>query len=225
MVGGGGRGSTASQGARQGSCGRSARRRRLRAARGSAMDHRIRSLRKTSSMAALNLLSRSRVRKRIRSDRPAKLRLPACWATQAPLGLVVQPARWTRRLPSSMKKSTEKRRSGGRPAARRGCALARLLPWRRGRGLVVTPQTLLGWHRELVRMRRCSHRPPPRAAITDALVGGRRPVGCEARHDLVFARARETKKRGAAAGRCSSNPHFGTPDVYRLAACRAKRHT
>jgi len=34
-----------------------------------------------------------------------KLRLRACWSTQAPDGFVVQPARWTRRLPSSMKKS------------------------------------------------------------------------------------------------------------------------
>ena len=33
----------------------------------------------------------------------------ACWVTQAPVGLAVQPARWTRRLPSSMKKSTYSR--------------------------------------------------------------------------------------------------------------------
>ena|SRR5438552_18262862 len=30
----------------------------------------------------------------------------ACWAVQVPLGLAVQPARCTRRLPSSMKKRT-----------------------------------------------------------------------------------------------------------------------
>jgi putative transposase len=30
-------------------------------------------------------------------------------------------------------------------------ALARLLPQRRGQGLIVTPQPLLRWHRELVR--------------------------------------------------------------------------
>ena len=30
----------------------------------------------------------------------------ACWVTQAPVGFAVQPAMWTRRLPSSMKKST-----------------------------------------------------------------------------------------------------------------------
>jgi transposase InsO family protein len=44
-------------------------------------------------------------------------------------------------------------------------ALARLLPPRRRRGLIVTPQTLLRWHRELVRRkwthpRRSSGRPP-----------------------------------------------------------------
>jgi DNA-binding transcriptional LysR family regulator len=33
----------------------------------------------------------------------------ACWATQAPVGLAVQPATWTRRLSSSMKKSTYNR--------------------------------------------------------------------------------------------------------------------
>jgi len=64
------------------------------------------SLRNTSSKAVVNLLARSWIRNRVRSNRPVKLRLRACWVTQAPVGLVVQPARWTRRLPSSMKKST-----------------------------------------------------------------------------------------------------------------------
>src|SRR6266540_1877298 len=58
----------------------------------------IPSLRKTSSKVPLNLLSRSWIRKRIRSKMPVKLRLRACWVTQAPVGLVVQPARWTLRL-------------------------------------------------------------------------------------------------------------------------------
>ena len=56
------------------------------------------SLRKTSSKAAVNLLSRSWIRKRMRSNSKVKLRLRACWVTHAPVGLVVQPARWTRRL-------------------------------------------------------------------------------------------------------------------------------
>jgi hypothetical protein len=37
-------------------------------------------------------------------ERPASWR--ACWAAQVPLGFAVQPARCTRRLDSSMKKST-----------------------------------------------------------------------------------------------------------------------
>jgi putative transposase len=45
-------------------------------------------------------------------------------------------------------------------------ALARLLPYQRRHGLVVTPQTLLRWHRELVRRKwtqpRCK---PGRPAI------------------------------------------------------------
>jgi hypothetical protein len=51
----------------------------------------IPSLRKTSSKAAANLLSRSWTRNRTRSNTPVKLRLRACCVTQAPLGLVVQP--------------------------------------------------------------------------------------------------------------------------------------
>jgi hypothetical protein len=66
----------------------------------------IPSLRKTSSKAAVNLLSRSWIRKCIRSNRPVKLRLRACCVTHAPVGLVVQSAKWTRRLSSSMKKRT-----------------------------------------------------------------------------------------------------------------------
>src|ERR687888_475641 len=62
------------------------------------------------------LLSRSWIRNRIRSNKPVKLRLRACWVTQPPVGLVVQPARWTRRLSSSMKKSS---RSGAATASRR----------------------------------------------------------------------------------------------------------
>src|SRR6266508_1114976 len=53
------------------------------------------------------------------------------------------------------------RRPSLRPADRAFlAALARLLPWRRRHGLVVTPQTLLRWHRELVRRKWTQ---PPRA--------------------------------------------------------------
>jgi hypothetical protein len=41
----------------------------------------------------------------------ARNRLRACWATQAPSGLDVTPASWTRRVASSMKNSTYSRRS------------------------------------------------------------------------------------------------------------------
>jgi hypothetical protein len=61
-------------------------------------------------------------------------------------------------------------RQTGRPRLRPAdraflAALARMLPERRRRGLVVTPQTLLRWHRQLVRRkwtqpRRSSGRPP-----------------------------------------------------------------
>jgi hypothetical protein len=46
----------------------------------------IASLRNTSSKAALNLLSLSWIRNRIRANKPVKLRLRACWVSQAPVG-------------------------------------------------------------------------------------------------------------------------------------------
>jgi putative transposase len=67
-------------------------------------------------------------------------------------------------------------------------ALARLLPWRRRQGLVVTPQTLLRWHRELVRRK---WRQPRRAADRR----DRRPC---ARAGLRFAR---------------ENPRWGYPRI------------
>src|SRR5215212_6775128 len=60
----------------------------------------------------------------------------------------------------------QQRRPSLRPADRALlAALARLLPQRRRHGLVVTPQTFLRWHRELVRRkwtqpRRSPGRPP-----------------------------------------------------------------
>jgi putative transposase len=54
-------------------------------------------------------------------------------------------------------------------------ALARLLPPRRRHGLVVTPQTLLRWHRELVRRkwaqpRQAAGRPPTDARVRDLVL-------------------------------------------------------
>jgi hypothetical protein len=45
------------------------------------------SLRNTSSKLAVSLLSRSWISNSVRSRRPLKLRLRACWVTQAPVGL------------------------------------------------------------------------------------------------------------------------------------------
>src|SRR4029453_11313884 len=53
----------------------------------------IPSLRNTSSKAAVNLLSRSWIRKRIRSRRSVKRRLRACWTTQAPDGFEGAPGK------------------------------------------------------------------------------------------------------------------------------------
>jgi putative transposase len=76
-------------------------------------------------------------------------------------------------------------RQQGRPRLRPAdrafiAALARLLPHRRRHGLVVTPATLLRWHRELVR-RRWTY--PQRR-------GGRPPTGRELR-ELVLRLANE----------------------------------
>jgi putative transposase len=68
-------------------------------------------------------------------------------------------------------------------------ALSRILPRRRCRGLIVTPQTLLRWHRQLVRRRWTQ---PQRSA-------GRPPLERRVR-ELVLRMARE-------------NPHWGYPRI------------
>jgi hypothetical protein len=93
--------------------------------------------RKTSSKAALNLLSRSRMRKRgdmFCSDRVMS-RLRACCTTQAPSGWAVTPARCTRRLSSSMKNSTYSRRSQTVSTVKKSQAMLTQLPrdWRAAR--------------------------------------------------------------------------------------------
>src|SRR5438094_5906208 len=78
------------------------------------------------------------------------------------------------------------RRPSLRPADRAFlAALARLLPWRRRHGLVVTPQTLLRWHRELVRRKWTQPRRAP----------GRPPVDNRVRQ-LVLRLARENPRWG-----------------------------
>jgi putative transposase len=70
----------------------------------------------------------------------------------------------------------QERRPFLRPADRALlAALARLLPPRRRQGLVVTPQTLLRWHRELVRRkwaqpRRVAGRPPTDGRVRDLVL-------------------------------------------------------
>jgi putative transposase len=63
----------------------------------------------------------------------------------------------------------QERRPSLRPADRAFLsALARMLPWRRRHGLIVTPHTLLRWHRELVRRKWAQpRRSPGRPAMDD----------------------------------------------------------
>src|ERR1022692_2558077 len=74
-------------------------------------------------------------------------------------------------------------------------AASRLLPPRRRHGLLVTPQTLLRWHRELVRRRETysrvgpGRRPPRRGGP------GRPPIDAEKR-ELVLRLARENPRWG-----------------------------
>src|SRR5712691_34551 len=70
----------------------------------------------------------------------------------------------------------QERRVSLRPADRAFlAALTRVLPQRRRHGLIVTPQTLLRWHRELVRRkwaqpRRRSGRPPVEAQVQELVL-------------------------------------------------------
>ncbi|MDP9308806.1 MAG: integrase core domain-containing protein [Actinomycetota bacterium] len=84
----------------------------------------------------------------------------------------------------------QERRRSLRPADRAFlAALARLLPWRRRHGLGVTPQTLLRWHRELVRRK-----------WTQPRRGSGRPAADGRVRELVLRFARE-------------NPHWGYPRI------------
>jgi putative transposase len=80
----------------------------------------------------------------------------------------------------------QERRPRLRPADRAFlAALTRLLPWRRRHGLVVTPQTLVRWYRELVRRKWAQPRRSP----------GRPPVDGRMRQ-LVLRLARENPRWG-----------------------------
>src|SRR5215475_7543345 len=75
----------------------------------------------TSSKACVNLLSRSWIRKRagVARSESDQASCRACWVVQPPSGLAEQPAKWTRRLLSSRKKSTYRRPSQSVSTVRR----------------------------------------------------------------------------------------------------------
>jgi transposase len=80
----------------------------------------------------------------------------------------------------------QQRRPSLRPADRAFlAALTRVLPQRRRHGFVVTPQTLLRWHRELVRRKRAQPRGTPGRPAVDGQV-------CQ----LVLRFARENPRWG-----------------------------
>jgi len=83
------------------------------------------------------------------------------------------------------------RRKAGRPKLRRVdrmllAAASRLLPRDRWASFIVTPQTLLRWHRQLVG-RKWTYR---------ATKTGRPPIDAEV-HELIYRLARETHAGGA----------------------------
>ena len=93
----------------------------------------------TSSKLRENFASWSPSTKR--SRRPcspsATSRLRACWVTQAPFGWAVTPARWTRRVSSSMKNSTYSRRSEMVSTVKKSQATIPAACWRRNARQVV----------------------------------------------------------------------------------------
>src|SRR6266700_3612146 len=81
-------------------------------------------------------------------------------------------------------------RQAGRPSLRPAdraflAALARVLPRRRRQGLIVTPQTLLRWHRELSRRKWAQPRGKPGRPAVDPQV-----------RELVLRLARENPRWG-----------------------------
>src|SRR6266536_1725659 len=97
----------------------------------------------------------------------------------------------------------QERRPSLRPADRALlAALARLLPPRRRHGLVVTPQTFLRWHRELVRRKWTQPRRSP----------GRPPVDRRVR-ELVLRFARENPCWGYPRIACSPATSYRRDDL------------
>jgi hypothetical protein len=151
-----------------------------------------------------NFASRSRMRNR--TGRPGSFsirsRLRAYWVTQLPVGLAVTPARWTRRVASSMKNSTSSRRSQIVSTVRKSQATMPSGCWRRNARHVVAVGRGTRPRRS-ARDRPGQRRPPepdrPRRA-------GRSRAGYRREcHDLSGS-ARSTSKTPLAGTR-----HSGTP--------------
>src|SRR5215211_5107739 len=88
------------------------------------LDHRDALGAKDLVESAGELESRSRISNAMSPSAALRLRLRACWATQRPSGFAVAPARWTRRVCSSMKNSSSSgaaTRSRRRRSRRRRC--------------------------------------------------------------------------------------------------------
>jgi hypothetical protein len=81
--------------------------------------------------------------------------LRACWVTQSPLGLAVTPAKWTRRVSSSMKNSTYSRLSQTVSTVKQVAATIPAACWRRNARQVVAARRGAGssrWRRRVVRI-------------------------------------------------------------------------
>ena len=123
----------------------------------------------TSSKLRQNFVSRSRSKKRTRRPRSCNTssRLRACWVTQAPLGLAVTPARWTRRVSSSRKHRTYSRLSRMVSTVKKSQATIPAACWRRNARHVVVVGRGAGssaWRRRVVRMAVAETRTPSRSS-------------------------------------------------------------
>ena len=116
-------------------------------------------------------------------------RLRACWVTQAPSGLAVTPARWTRRVSSSMKNSTYSRRSQTVSTVKKSQATIPAACWRRNARQVVVARRGAGsspWRRSVVRIAVAETRTPSRSSSPlDALVAPARVLPGQADDQLL----------------------------------------
>jgi hypothetical protein len=146
---------------------------------------------KTSSKLWVNFASRSRSTKQRRRpcSSSTSSRLRACWATQAALGLAVTPARWTRRVSSSMKNSTYSRRSVAVSTVKKSHARMPAACWWRNARQVVAVRRGAGsrpWRCSVVRIAvaEAPHAEVPQFAL-DALVAPARVLCGEADDQLL----------------------------------------